>query len=195
MRFKLDVSDRETGEIGTMEVESPNAQAARQFVRDAGYRVWATAPIPSSGEPQPPPRGGDRVANGSRKPLLEQAREGTFRAHPARFLASPLLRFLGGVLIYLSFMFAVLGGKGFPVPMFGAWAPEQIFWTACLLWIAGWWLGRPVARGRAAQRALADAEIVCRHCRSRGHVRTQQRGLLRKRLWGHCTHCGIRWTL
>ena len=194
MRFKIDVSDRETGELATLEVEAPTAQAARRHMQDAGYMVWATEPAPdrAAARRRSKPSGREQLLDR----LADQAQEGTFRAHPIRFILSPLLRFAGIVLVFWSALAALLVAKGFPWPGPAVAPAKNIFWAACAVWIVGWWLGLPLARGRAAQRAWADAQIVCRYCRRRGNVTTSEKGILgRRRLWAQCGCCGIRWPL
>jgi hypothetical protein len=193
MRFKIDVSDRETGEVGSVEVEAPTAQAARQHLREAGYMIWATEPVAST-EPTRQLQSYSKYETRDR--LIEQAQEGTFRAHPIRFLLGPIVRLLGGILVYLSIVMAFgIIHNGIALPFGWAATARNVCWAGILVWLLGRWIGWPIAKGRRAQRAIADAEMVCRYCRRRGHVTTQERGVLRKRLWGHCTNCGIRWML
>jgi hypothetical protein len=192
MRFKIDVSDRETGEVATLEVDAPTAQAARQHLRQAGYMIWATEPIPSS-----PQRIGRRRV-GNQEALdrpAQEASQGTFRAHPVRFVLAPIIRWTGGLLLWLSaaVFFLHLDLPRLPwglVPTAGILAE-----AAVMFWIAGVWIGRPITRGRIAQRAWADRQIVCRYCRRRGNVTTSEHPLLRRQLWAQCGCCGIRWAL
>jgi hypothetical protein len=60
MRFKIDVSDRETGEITTLEVEAPTARAARRYLESTGFMIWATEPIADSSQLPPRFKGGNQ---------------------------------------------------------------------------------------------------------------------------------------
>lgn len=191
MKFKIDVSDRETGEVATLEVDAPNAQVARRHLREAGYMVWATEPIRSSS----PTRmwGSDRQLALDR--LADEAQHARFGAHPIRFVLAPLCRFTGGAMLWLSAAtyFLHLDLPRGPYGLFPT--AGNLTLAAVLLWCGGIAIGLPIARGRAAERAWADAQIVCRYCRHRGNVHTFERILTRRRLWGQCSCCGIRWAL
>ena len=192
MKFKIDVSDRETGEVATLEVDAPTAQAARQHLRQAGYMIWATEPVPSA-----PQQTGRRHA-GSHETLdrlAEEARHATFRAHPFRFVLAPTFRFAAGALLWMSAAVYFLHMNLPRLPYGLVPTAATLIEAAVLLWIAGVCIGKPVARGRAALRAWADAQIVCRYCRRRGNVRTFEHPLSRRRWWAGCSCCGIRWAL
>jgi hypothetical protein len=191
MRFKIDVSDRETGEVATLDVDAPSAQAARRHLREAGYMVWATEPIRSSPNVQSPVASKHALLDR----LAEEAQHARFGAHPVRFLLFPLLRLTGGALLWLSAASYFLHLHLPQGPYKLSPTPGNLAMGAMLFWIAGLVIGLPVARGRAARRAWADAQIVCRYCRHRGNVRTFERILTRRRLWGQCSCCGIRWAL
>jgi hypothetical protein len=192
VRFKIDVSDRETGEVATLVMDAPDVRSARRELQRAGYMIWATQPLAASPHVETP-KTAKRPLRLNR--LREEAQHSTFRAHPVRFVIAPLCGWSAAVLLWLSVAayFLHLDLPQFPhafVPTAGTLSE-----AAVLCWIAGQWIGRPLAKGHTARRACADAQIVCRYCRKRGSVHTSRHGLLKRRLCGHCTCCGIRWAL
>ena len=192
MRFKIDVSDRETGEVATVEVEAPTARAARRHVQSAGYMVWATAPMPDAcAGPSSPPIAIPAPAD----PLLEAARHAAFRTHPVRFVAAPMCKGAAAIFLWLAAAVHFLHVELVTLPVAVETSAGNLIRAAVLVWVAGKWIGWPIARGRKAARAWADKQLVCRYCRRRGNVHTAERGWLpRKRLRGDCTRCGTEWT-
>jgi hypothetical protein len=189
VRFKIDVSDRETGEVATVEVEAPTAGAARRHVQRAGYMVWATAPAPDvCGEPASPPVIIPALAD----PLLEAARHAAFRTHPVRFVVSPMCKGAAAVCSWLAAAVYLLHVDPVSLPLGVETSAGNLIRAAALCWLAGKWTGWPIARGRTAARAWADKQLVCRYCRRRGEVHLVERGP-RRRLWANCSNCGIRW--
>lgn len=192
MRFKIDVSDRETGEVATLEVDAPTAQAARQHLGRAGYMVWATEPAPS------PPRRLDRRRAGHQEALNRLAEvgwHGTFRAHPVRFVLASAFRLTAGALLWMSAAVYFLHMDLPRLPYGIVPRASTLAEAAAMLWIAGVWVGRPVIQGRAARRLWADAQVVCRYCRRRGNVQTSDHPFSRRRWQADCNNCGIRWSL
>jgi hypothetical protein len=188
MYFKIDVSDRETGEIATLEVEAPTARAARQYLKGAGYMIWATQP--SAGVSQGSP-------NGSLQNMdvrAEAAAHAGFFRHPVRFVLSPACRLTGGFLLWSAAAMLVLHPTLPPLPLEIPCTPSTAARLGLLLWTFGTWIGWPISRGRRAVRQMADAQLVCRYCRRRGQVRTSTRWWS-GRLWGGCGICGLRWPL
>jgi hypothetical protein len=192
MRFKIDVSDRETGEVATLEVDAPTAQAARQHLRQAGYMIWATEPAPSV-----PQRAGRRRAGNQEAldRLAQEAWHGTFRAHPVRFVLAPTFRLAAGALLWSSAAVYFLHVDLPRLPYGLVLTATTLIEAAVLFWIAGVCIGRPVSRGCAAQRVWADSQIVCRYCRRRGNVQTSDHLFSRRRCRAHCNNCGIHWLL
>jgi hypothetical protein len=193
VKFKIDVSDRETGEVATLEVEATSAPSARRELRDAGYIVWATEPIALAGNR--PVRQRPRVEEERLAQLTARAWHDTFQAHPVRWALWPLLRWCAATLFWLAAAVAFFHVE-LPVGAHRA-SPTaaELVQAAALVWGVGVVVGWPLARGRTARRQLADAQLVCRYCRRRGLVHTCVRGMLCRRLWGECGVCGIRWLL
>jgi hypothetical protein len=190
VRFKIDVSDRETGEVATVDVDAPTAGAARRYLRDAGYMVWATQP--AGDVPDAHSSRDTRAAEGLDWRVRE-AEHGHFRIHPVRRILAPACRWAAGILVWLSAATWTLHLDLSRLPWGFAPTAANLACAAVLLWAGGLWIGWPVARGQAALRTCADREIVCRYCRRRGNVRTFTRFFTRRRLWGQCRTCGIRW--
>jgi hypothetical protein len=189
VRFKIDVSDRETGEVATVEVEAPTVWAARRHVQNAGYMVWATAPMPDA--PAEPPS--HTISTPARTdPLLEAARHADFRTHPVRFVVAPMCKWVAAVFLWLAAAVYFLHVELVFLPM--ETSSGNLIRAAAMVWLAGKWIDWPIARGRTAARAWADKQLVCRYCRRRGHVHTAERGWpLRRHVRGNCTGCGIEW--